>query len=81
MPHLMGRILAAIAAAAVLIGSFFIGAIAVVTLFGLAVLAWVGAMLRIVWLRRRARDPGTGPTTVDGEYRVIDKRRDGERDR
>ena len=69
-----GRILfGALAVALILLGVVF-GAVMV----GLGVAAVMGMAVRLWWLRWRARRSGGLPdvTVIDGEYRVLERRRE-----
>lgn len=77
------RIVAALITAAVLIASFFIGAVVALALLGVAMIVWAVLAFRWWQFRRRwrqaQRDDGTGSTTIEGDYRVVHDREDERR--
>lgn len=79
---LLGRAVAAIVTLAVLVASFFVGAVVAVALIGLAVLSWTAFAIRWWWLKRRGRATmeeaarQRDSTTVEGDYSVIRERDD-----
>jgi uncharacterized iron-regulated membrane protein len=77
------KVLSLIAAGVVLVGAFFIGAVILAVVLGVAVVAGVALALRVWWIKRkldRARPPADAPaagaqgTLIDAEYRVLEER-------
>lgn len=88
--EILVRIAAVVATALLLIASLFVGAFVALTLLGLIAIIWIVFAVRWWQLKRRWRrdagderkrtDDGTGSTTVEGDYRVVDERRERDRE-
>ena len=79
----VSRIVAAMVAAVALVGAFFFGLLVLALFAGLGLLLWLGFWLRLWWLRRHlpqgettAESSGEQGEIIDGEYRVVSRRRD-----
>lgn len=71
------RVLAGLAAVAVLVGAVFFGLIIFAVALGLGLLAWLVLSVRIWWLRRRM--PQGAPGDVDSAGRRPERRADDSR--
>lgn len=88
--EILVRIVAVVATALLLVASLFVGAFVALTLLGLIAIIWLVFAVRWWQVKRRwRRDAGdqgtrqgedTGATTVDGDYRVVDERREHDRE-
>jgi hypothetical protein len=81
------RLIAAIVAAFVLVGTFMIGMAAFLVVAGIGVIAGVAIWLRVAWIKRRLRKSGVGigekvdisresGHVIDAEYTVVSDPRD-----
>ncbi|HRP35792.1 MAG TPA: hypothetical protein PLI48_07920 [Gammaproteobacteria bacterium] len=87
-PGLVARILLSIGAVIMLVSAAFLGAIVFLAALGFFVVAMLVLAVRIWWARRQlekalrsGRPPGEGGPgrhqgDIEGEYRVLDERRD-----
>lgn len=86
---LLVRGIAVVVTALVVVATFFVGAFVALVLLGVVAIVWLVFAIRWWQLKRqwraRRRDndrddgpggPSGGSTTVDGDYRVVDERRD-----
>lgn len=88
--EILVRIAAVVATALLLIASLFVGAFVALTLLGLIAIIWLVFAFRWWQVKRRWRreagadgrraDDDTGATTVEGDYRVVDERRERDRE-
>ncbi|MCA1798969.1 MAG: hypothetical protein LC632_05780 [Xanthomonadaceae bacterium] len=84
------RIIAIVATALLLVASLFVGAFVALTLLGLIAIIWLVFAIRWWYIKRRWRreagddgvrtDKEAGSTTVEGDFRVVDERRERNRE-
>jgi cytochrome b561 len=77
----LGRIVASVVAAVVLVGAIVFGFFVLAVLAALGILLWAALSIRGWWLRRnKAPEPASSPEnqseTIEAEYTVISRRRD-----
>ncbi|MGK2924028.1 MAG: hypothetical protein ACSLE2_00250 [Lysobacterales bacterium] len=70
----LSRILASLLAVLAVVGAFFFGLVVLALAVGLGLLAWLGLVLRMWWLRRRLG--GTKDDVIEADYEVVSRRKD-----